>query len=412
MLKLGNRFLLEREHFDKFKPWREFAYNAGAASSTHAGIIMVGANDWRGYQNLRKFSRNLGKTGCSFLVTGGCIVIGGAAIETGLDILRGKKLKSQGLGTKAVLDSFAEQRNEVDTLLAQREEAVRNASTLSDWQKKLLTVEGDVLRDIRNLCTMTFADSYIKVKHGLWQRETAKIMAVETASTSSYLGSLNSLLSLTNRDPHQTGAAGIGFLLGGASVVVTPFIVKYAGACGSHKARKRMDKLLGENRVKNSDQLSADIGKLTEIIKTADSSELEVLKALSARQSIYEAQQLLVFDEPPFFAEEERKKKARQFQERVMFSTIIGGSNMARGVFSLCSGYHYFDRPKKFNQFNAIAATTYTAGTGVWLFDLMQQRTREELHARKQKLAKESPETMLRARLDAIDNMENAISVY
>ncbi|MBY0357976.1 MAG: hypothetical protein K2W82_08245 [Candidatus Obscuribacterales bacterium] len=411
LLKLGNRFLLEQEHFDKYKPWREFAYNTGAATSTHTGIIMQGVNDWRGAKEPKSMSRRLGRTGCSFLLTGGCITIGGAAIETTIDYVRSRKLKRKGMDTKTVLRNFVQMRNDVDSLISQRKEEVHTNYTLTDWQRKMLLAEGAVLEDIRELATMAFVDSFIKIKHGLWQRETAKILAVETAANSNFLGSLNALLAFTDHHPHQAGVAGIGFVLGGTSVMATPFIMKYSGAYGAHRARQFMHKTLGEVKVKSTAQLQADMDQLSTMVKTANPDELQMLTALNTRQSIYEAHQLLLFDEP-FIKASEKKREEAQFKERVIFSTLIGGSNIARGALSITAGYRYYDQPKKFNLLGASAATSYTAGTGIWLGDLMQQRTRAVLHERKLKMANSTPEAKLQARLDAIDNMDNAISVF
>lgn len=411
MLKLGNQFLLEREHYDKFKPWREFAYNSAAAGTIHSGIIMQTINGWHGYEDLRKINRRLGKAGGSLLVAGGGITIGGAFIETAIDFFRGRKLKRDGMDSKSVLKRFIELRKDIDLLLAQREETISRASKLTDYQRKLLAAEGIVLADVCELSTRAFADSFIKVKQGLWQRETAKILAVESAADSSFLGSLNSFLAFTDHRPRQMGVAGIGFLIGGTSVMSTPYILKLAGAYGAHRARAHISKALGEVQIKTFDKLRIDMAQLSTIIKMADYSELQMLTALNARQSIYEAHQLLLFDEP-FSSDAKKKEERRQFKERVIFSTLVGGSNFARGIISINSGYRYYRSPKKFNELNAIASTTYTAGTGVWIIDLLQQRTRAELNARKLKLTNAAPESKLQTRLDAIDNLENAIRFY
>lgn len=411
LFKLNNRFLLEREHFDKFKPWREFAYNTGAASCAHSGIIMQAVNTWRWRKNPANINRPLGKTGGSLLVAGGSITIGGAIIETAIDHLRSRQLKRQNLDSKSVLKKFVALKEEVNALISERKEAINNTAGLTSWQKELLTAEGTVLEDIDELSKMAFVDSFIKVKHGLWQRETAKILAVESAATGSFLGSLNGLLAFTDHHPHQAGVAGIGFVLGGTSVMATPFIMKYSGAYGAHRARQLMSKTLGEVKIKNTAKLKTDMDQLSTIIKTADQAEQQMLAALNARQSIYEAHQLLLFDEP-FLTASEKKRTEAQFKERVVFSTLIGSSNVARGIISMVGGFHYYDQPKKFDLLNAVAATSYTAGTGIWLGDLMQQRTRAVLHERKIKMANASPAEKLQARLDAIDNMDNTISVF
>jgi hypothetical protein len=94
----------------------------------------------------------------------------------------------------------------------------------------------------------------------------------------------------------------------------------------------------------------------------------------------------------------------------MFYSTIVGGTQAARGTQLAVAGFKYFDESRKAFPLVAAASTTYIAGSGVWSLDNIQGKIREEVARRK------STTTSVHAKLledmDDLENMDDQMSIF
>ncbi|MBX9685385.1 MAG: hypothetical protein K2X27_01710, partial [Candidatus Obscuribacterales bacterium] len=105
-------------------------------------------------------------------------------------------------------------------------------------------------------------------------------------------------------------------------------------------------------------------------------------------------------------------KSKNELRERLFFSAIVGGTNIARGAQLAVAGFHFNDSPKDNFRLVASASTGYIAGSGVWTLDNIQGKVREELTKKKMNAAKLSVHAKLLDELDDLEQMQEQMSIF
>jgi hypothetical protein len=410
MLNLDTRFRLESSKSKKWKPWRVFAYRLAGSSLTEAGMTTLAVSRWKYYQHPQQAPQNLLEAGPICNVTAASIVIGGTLTEAVLDQLHDHKLKQSGLDIKSGLHRFLELRSQVDGMLLERSSLVRKSS-MSDLQKQIVEADGDIVSDIRDLACVQFANYYMKSQKAKVTRDTGTVLTLAGAATGGYLGSLNSLLAVTNHNPQGAGVAGIGFIVSGAIVALTPLLVGAAGKISSHITEHKLQQVLGNLNTKTTEAFEADRQRLSDLIAKTDKSELALFNGLSTRTSAYELQ-TAIFENQIEVAQKQAQRQDRSLRERLVFSSLVGGSNLARGVQLELAGFKYDNSPSQAFLLTATASTTYMAGAGIWVLNTLQDRVRAEMLKRKTQGAQLSVKAKLEQRLSDIEEVEDAVSLY
>ena len=391
------------------KSWRVFAYKMTGSTMLNVGMSLIAASRFQYMNNPSAAPRPYLKSGHIVNMTGASILLGGTLFESVLDRVHEKRHAKKHLDLKSALSAFLDMQHQLDGLLVKRNEMVAACAELSPSQKEILRVDGLVLNDLRDLTVSEFQFAYRDICRLRTARDTATATTAFGAATAAYGGSLQSLLSIANREPKQIGAAGIGFITSGSSVMVSPMLVHWAG----HRARNRAQATLESAGVISHDVAAESFDQhreeLAGLIAKADASDKELLQALDARKSVYDLQNnLLDARQLTRVAVEKRLKK--ELHERMFFSTIVGGTQVARGTQLCVAGFKYFDAPTKSYPLVAAASTTYIAGSGVWTLDNIQGKLREE--AARLKPVATSVHGKLLEDLEDLENMDNQMSIF
>lgn len=412
MMRIGTQLHEGWRRPAKCKSWRIFAYRLADSCLTNAGMILIAASRYQYANNTSAAPRPYLKSGHIVNLTAASIMVGGTLIESALDRLSDSRLTKLRLDPKSSLNDFLQTRTELDQLLEKRHSMIRHCSNLSAAQKEILEVDGLVLLDLKDLTEKEFVDAYCDVVQLKTNRDLANLTTLVGASAAGYGGSLNSLLSVANHEPKQTGVAGIGFITAGSTVMLSPLI----SAMGSELSKRQALSRLSVLNLKASDislaRLDHHCQCLEQAIAKAEDADKILLQALEARRSVYNLHNAILITRSKWRSDS-RSRSRRELAERLFFSSAVGGTNIARGCQLALAGFRYFDSPPNTFRLVASASTGYIAGTGIWTVDNVQGKLREELIKRKlKKASKLSVHGRLLEDLDQLDMMEDQMSLY
>ncbi len=395
---------------NRWKSWRVFAYKIAASGLTNAGMITIASSRFRYLDDPSKAPRPFLKAGHIVNLTAASILVGGTLTEALLDRVSEMRIAKRHQDPKSALNEFLRLRNSLDALLAARKDLVVKNDSLSQCQRELIDADGLVLQDLRELVSAEFAHSYCEVAQLRGVRDASNAAAFLSSAAAGYMGSLQSLLAVADRHPHQTGVAGLGFITAGSGVAATPLLVKLGGAVAKRRAVSKLNQR-GVSTDLPEDQLELHRAKFEQVVSAAPPSEKSLLAALDARSTIYRLHNEML-DARDHDRAALKRRTRRDLAERLFFSTIVGGSNIARGTQLVVAGFHYADVPTTNFKLVASASTVFIAGSGVWTADNIQGKVREELLERKIKAGKLSVHGKLLQNLEDLEEMEDQISVY
>lgn len=412
LMQLSTRYHAAWVKPNQWKSWRVFAYKMAGSSLTNAGIITIAASRFQYADNPSKAPRPYLKAGHIVNLTAASVLVGGTLIESLLDRLSERRIHRENLDPRSAMKRFLDLREKLDSLLSLRKSYVNDCNALTLRQREILDADGQVLQDLRDLASIEFGRIYCEVAGIRSLRDLSNVTAFLSASTAGYMGSLDSLLSVANRKTRQTGVAGLGFITSGASVAASPLIT----SLGSKIASKRAAQELKESNIYDADQLTLDQFEqhrqlLERLSSGADPAEKLLLKALDTRRSVYQLHNAILNARSDARLIAKRTAR-RDLAERLFFSSIVGGTNIARGTQLAIAGFHYYDSSKDVFRLVASASTAFIAGSGVWTVDNLQGKIREELLNKRLKTAKLSVHAKLATDLENLQLMEDQMSVY
>ncbi|MBI1269468.1 hypothetical protein GC174_03455 [bacterium] len=412
LLKLNTEFRINSTKQSKWKRWSAFGFNMAASAVSFSGITTVAWENWRTHHNFRKGNRETFITGPLLLLIGHSIVLGGIVVESGLDKLKEYKDWKKGISPGGMTKKVLVLQNEIDTLINERDKALKAYRHPSDLQKNFMNAEGKVLRDVRDLALVEFASFYVRARKRAVSRDAAYVNGSAIAATGGYQGSLNGMLSVINKRRMQAVPAGLGFLESGALIVLAPWINRGAAAVTGKVASKNIRKKLGDLGNTTIKQLETDLRDLKTV--TAQLPDSLKPKHMTHRIDLYDDGQG-VFEQQKLFDAAEKSKSKKEFWERVLYNSAIGGTKMAWGINLTYAGAAFptggGHKVEQFRRIVANGSTTFVVGTSIWMFDTIQARTRGEIDLYTMGVNQATPIHKLNRRLDMLNKLDEKLKI-
>ncbi|MBZ0186486.1 MAG: hypothetical protein K8F91_09585, partial [Candidatus Obscuribacterales bacterium] len=409
LLKLNTDFRILTTKQGKWKRWRTFAYNMGASAVSFSGITTISAENWRTWRKPARANRTVLKAGPILLLIGHCIGLSGALIEGTLDKHEEYQNWKKGLSPAAHTEKVLTLKKEIDDLYKERETLLAASTSLNKEQKELALAESKVLKGIRDQGLIEYANFYIRARKRAVARDFEYLNTIGITTTGGFQGSLNGLMSVEKRDRKYAQAAGLGFLESGSLIVLAPWMSKGTQIVTGKIVKKNIKKKLG-------DMGDTSLEKLTDNLDDLKKQEIYTEKSqrpkyIEKRLAAYDAARQVFSDQSQFNAGE-KKKGDSAWRERVLFNTIVGGTKMAWGTNLAYGGFRYAGKsvktnPRNFSKFVAIGSTCYVAGTGTWMFDALQSRTRGEMDLFTMGTQQATPIHKLNRRMTSLTQIEN-----
>ncbi len=395
----------------KCKVWRVFAYKIAGSGLTNAGIICIAGSRFQYMRNPTLAPAKYLKAGHIINITAASIIMGGTIFELFADHRHRSNLKKHDFDPESSLVKFLELRKELDKLLDTRAREIGDCDELTDSQKQILQCDGKVLKNIRDLISAEFYYSFIEIARLKASLAASSAETIAGAALSGYLGSLNALLSVANKEPKQIGVAGIGFITNGSVVATAPLLTKLARM----RAEKSNSNMLGALDISPVDNAATKLEEncqcLNNLLSSASVEDRQLLTAIDARTSAYRLHKH-IYDTREHARVLASAKSKPELLGRLFVSSIVGGTNIARGTQLAVAGFKYYDSKTDIFKLVASASTAYIAGSGVWTADNIQGRVRELLLERKLAKAKLGVHARLLGDLENLDNMERQMSLF
>lgn len=393
----------------RWKSWRVFGYKMAGSCLTNVGMCLIASSRYR-YANAPSAApRDFLRSGHIVNLTAANIVLSGTLFEAVLDRVAEKRHAKQKLDLKSAIKTFLRLQTRLDALLDKRNTLARECAFLTAGQKEILEVDGLVLKDMRDLAVAEFRYSFCDIAGLRSARDMATMTTLFGSATAGYGGSLQALLSVDERIPEEAGVAGIGFMTSGSSVIIAPLLVRRGGDMASSRAEKRLQEAGIREPEIEAGRFDEHRKRLESLIAKADPSQTRLLQALNARNSVYNLQNAL-FDNRAESRAAIKRRERRVLEERLLFSSLVGGAQVARGAQLAVAGFRYPDDLSRAFPLVGSASATYIAGTGVWTLDNVQGKLREELAIKRK--AELSVHAKLLEDLDDLQDMENQMSIF
>ncbi len=431
LLRLNTNFRIECTRVSKWKPWRLFFYNLAASGSSNAGITSITSTRWHYRAHPKAMARSTAWSGPVCLLVGHCISLGGVLTETTLDVINDHKVKKKGFDVKSTHHRVIELTGELDRLVNARETVLAQSHVFTPSELELAKAEGSVLQDVRDLALNEYSQFFVRSHKFFGNRAASSLLAVTAASTGGFEGSLLGIVSAYKRRPKLVGPGGVGFIISGATIVATPATARLVANIRGGLARKKISSELNTMTTKSVSQLDADRAKLEQLASRSHSCEHYNLTNLSRRLSAYSKENKLFTAQNEINAREKASSN-REFRERMLFATLIGGTKMSWGINLANAGFRFSPHSilqltkvkgkvqakivsdpapaKLFTRRVAIGATTYVPGTGLWIFDTLQNRIRGEMRNHTLASQKNLPGALLKERLDRVEEIDEVFN--
>lgn len=424
LMMLNTKFRIATTDKGRAKPWRVFLANLAASGVATAGITTIAAERWRTWQRPATANRRALKAGPIMLLTSHSIITGSILCEAMLDAIKDCKQRKNGLDAASTQKKALELCTLIDTKLSERDAlAGRLRGSLSAEDLRMITQEGLLLRDLRNLSLGEYAQFHVRAKKRIAARNASYLNGLSAASTGGYLGSLCGLIAVCARKPRIAGPAGIGFTISGFNIATAPIVGRVSGNWAARRAKIRLSRELPKVEPANLQEHAATLKSL---VSPQDENIL-------ARLSVYETADA-IFKQQAKMNAAEKNKGDKEFRERLVWNSAVGGTKMAWGIQLMNAGFGFHPAPPAPKATNARArallaelskrkktpaqlfskrvaqgATSYIPGTGLWILDTLQARLRGELDIYNLGQTQSLPHQKLSDRQSKIESMQNTM---
>jgi hypothetical protein len=386
--------------------WRTLRY----AASQEAGAAGLLGYELTADKQLGLGKRNPDKVGESALRGGlasffsTAIISGaGSGFELASNLSKARKDKRQGLDYRSACRYFLSKSKELDSLLAEREDFVTANANHPGYERAL--IEGKILRLFRQAQIFEFAQL------------TADASELTTSANAFYILNIvsNTLAAIASgyqyksvREPKFTPDSGITLTLSGAVAAVSPLLSQQAGTF----ARKRMWRSLCRdfNATPHFDSalLTQERTKLQELAAAESAPALMPRLPGLERVAMYTEASQLIITQIKNESRTMRHLKKVALQQDIP-APVIGGALMTEGITALASYYGPKSNPKRQLAIDFGGTIAGDVGASVGVVATPAFLLADLTYARKQQRENRSPEQLIKARLEHLDQVEKIV---
>ncbi len=374
LLKLNSDFRTHYTARDKNKQRRMKFYDFAAGAVANAGNITLMSQFWRYQKRPGDGLADRGhlESGVITVLVAYSLLGTLYAAEGAGDLITDYKGKKKHFDAKTMRERVVALRDEIDKLLAERSSAVSQMGDLDSSERQYLTAEENVLKDFRDLSILEFSKIYVDSRKRHSARDITTIGTLAVCATGAFPGALSVLQGIKAVNTKQIGGGGVGFLISGATLTAAPVLIHGGAALTGKVAQARLSKQIGEVSCKTTEKLTADTKLLTEAMANNRTTPLQ------ARTDTYQTMGKLINDRTEYM-EKDKKAQKREMIESFVSYAARGGPQIAFGTCIARGGYRYNRNPYKVFKGVAQGATANEASWAIWMLDVIQKQTRNEI---------------------------------
>ncbi len=331
----------------------------------------------------------------------------GALNELAINCYHARQAKKHGYDGDSALKRAAIMRQELKVLLAERQQLVESV-VMAPTLKQVLTLEGEVLRDV---CNLTF-DEYRR-----FHRSNARFLAFQNSlffgdfakASVGWPGNLIGILGQANRNPTLAGPNGICVATSGAIVAANPIVARGVGKLVEMRTRKKLNREFGDTERQDLDDFEKDTKDLKAALEKHRQYGNTPLLACEDRIALYQSENRSRQKQVDL-ASREVKAGQRTATQNVISAQIVGNTKLANGISNLTAGFK-FPRNQRAN-FPLVVdgQIAYLAGSSFGAADNIRIQIQAEFRRRRLKRQRLLPSQVYADRMKALDDLEKRIN--
>jgi hypothetical protein len=314
----------------------------------------------------------------------------------------------EGFGPKTARLLATKLEGEIDQMMDQREKLIGQAN-FSPKETEILTVEGKVLKDMRDLSVKEFSDFWVGGKRLRTNQNVAFGMNF-AKNTTGWLGVMLGEISQYRSQPKITGGNGVLTMISGCLIPLVPISGKYVGDLHASLARRSVQHYVGVPQVTDPAVFDADRLKLEGLL--SDTSVLGIAAAKNAqnKQEVYRAEGRILFAQKALAASEKKAAKSA-FVQSVAVAGIVGGTKISLGVANQVIAWGKIHNSRMLDQLSLAGQLSYGTGSYIGALDGIRVRAQGVMKAHDQRRAGTSAGQVINQRLADLDSMGRIVNV-
>lgn len=409
-------YTLEVAKQGRWKGWRYAALQEANNSLNLTGGIMSVWNRGRVLHHPDRLNVKFQETSNHLPMIGGIIGASAAAAEFGINSYHDLIARKHGFSPAASLKHVRSLKEEIQSLLADRQRLVNLAAADINLDKyeNVFNVEAKVLNDILEQTLQEFSRYHVGARRLLAFQQSQYLFDVAKYTTNA-IGAHFAFLSLNRHERIWNGRAGVFFAVSGQLTMMAPLLSRYVGWQVGQLTKRRVGKQLPEAEEAKIAKFKTELADLDKLLKERHAADSAVA-AVTERQAIFEVHEKAFSNS--ISAEEKKIAIARlTATENVAAGAFVGGSKTAQSVFFLVPGYDHRYNSKTAragrvtNDMLFTAAVIGLPATSFAILDTLRIQVQGEISRYKAKKRGALPSQIVAARLKELDNMEQALQV-
>jgi hypothetical protein len=429
--RLNAYYRIKSTRQDRFRTWRTFAFAQANAWATGSGLftgvverlqniqnnphiesVKVDSGPDKGQQKIEREYVKLGHVRVENSLTPQMVGQIVNSADDGLEIILNQwydyQTHREGFGPKTSRLLAAKLEGEIDGMMDQRAKLVAQGG-YGPQELEILTVEGKVLKDMRDLGVKEFQDFWAGGKKLRTNQNVAFAMNY-AKNTTGWLGVMLGEISQYRAQPKITGGNGVLTMISGCLIPVVPISGKYLGDLHYSLAHRAIQKYIGTPEVTDPAVFDADRLKLEGLL--SDTSVLGIASAKNAqnKQEVYRAEGRILTAQKNLSAAEKKAAKSA-FVQSVAIAGVVGGTKISLGIANQVIAWGNIHNSRMLDQLSLAGQLSYGSGSYLGALDGVRVRFTGVAKAHEQRRNGTGAGQVINQRLADLDTMNRIVNV-
>ncbi|MCW5821881.1 MAG: hypothetical protein KIT34_03710 [Cyanobacteria bacterium TGS_CYA1] len=390
----------------RWKGWRYFITQEGNNLISLGGCTTGMVERVSKFNSNRRLHRNTLETGNALAMAGQLTGAGGSSVEFLINGYHEIEARRKGYGPKAAKEKVLAIRNDIDTLLLERQKLMNNLQSVCTDTKyiALARAEEPVLIDIRDISLDEFKQFHLHLRRALAFQQSLYLGDVARNVVGAFGNRQGWRANKTGNRTSNT-CAGILFEISGVITMLNPLVSRGVGKLAEKYEARRIRPCMDGVNPADVEKLAADLERVRLI---ANSPELERADLPLIRSAMYSQHEVGVRKQI-HIEEAQERAGVLTAAENVFSGTLIGSTKIASGVLFHIAGLKYYNNNRETNIFLGVAGIVGAVGLTYGTAETARIQIKRELQYQRAKKKHELPGQIMKDRMAKLEEMEKSL---
>ncbi len=391
----------------RWKGWRYFVTQEGNNLISLGGATTGMVERTSKFNSHRNLHRNTLEAGNALGMAGQLTGAGGSSVEFLVNGYHELEARKKGYGPNAAKEKVLAIRNDIDSLLVEREKLLGDLQNVCADTKyiALARAEQPVLIDMRDISLDEFKQFHLHLRRALAFQQSLYLFDVARNVVGAW-GNRESWRANKTGNRTSNTSAGILYETAGVLTILNPFISRGVGKLAEKYEARRIRPCMEGVNPADVEKLAADLERVRVI---ANSPELQRADLPLIRSAMYSQHEVGVRKQI-HIEEAQRRAGVLTAAENVFSGTLIGSTKVASGVLFHIAGLKYYNDGRETNIFLGTAGIVTMTGLTYGTLETARIQIKRERQYQRQKKKHELPGQIMKDRMAKLDEMEKSLS--